>query len=82
MYLVGFPVTELLNSVSLLIYLCIMNGKQIIKKLQEEGWELTRIRGSHHTMKKDEYTVPVPAHGSSDVPIGTLLSIQRLTGVN
>ncbi|SDT96774.1 mRNA interferase HicA [Nitrosomonas ureae] len=58
-----------------------MNGKQIIKKLQAEGWKLSHINGSHHMMAKGGYIVPVPVHGTKDVPIGTLLSIQRLSGV-
>lgn len=32
-------------------------------------------------MIKDGELVPVPVHGSADVPIGTLLSIQKSTGV-
>ena len=56
-----------------------MNGKQIIKKLQKAGWTLERINGSHHIMAKNELTVPVPVHGSADVPIGTLMSIQKST---
>lgn len=77
----GFPVTELLDNISLLIYLYIMNGKQIIKRLQKEGWKLDRVNGSHHMMIKDGELVPVPVHGSTDIPIGTLLSIQKSTGV-
>lgn len=58
-----------------------MNGKQVIKKLQVEGWKISRIRGSHYAMTKDGRTVPVPVHGTADIPIGTLLSIQKQTGV-
>ncbi|WP_396956770.1 type II toxin-antitoxin system HicA family toxin [Nitrosomonas sp.] len=50
-----------------------MDGKEIIKKLEAEGWKLRRINGSHHIMGKDGKIVPVPVHGSKDIKIGTLL---------
>lgn len=58
-----------------------MNGKQIIKKLQAEGWVLDRVNGSHHMMRKDGKTVPVPVHGSKDVGIGLLSKIEKQSGI-
>jgi len=58
-----------------------MNGKQIIKKLESEGWRLARVNGSHHIMHKGGISVSVPVHGSSDVKKGTLSAIQKQTGV-
>ena len=58
-----------------------MNGKDIIKKLQAQGWELVRINGSHHVLAKDGKAVPVPVHGTRDVGAGLLASIARQTGV-
>ena len=58
-----------------------MNGKQIIRKLESEGWKLDRVNGSHHIMHKNGITVSVPVHGSSDIKKGTLSSIQKQTGV-
>ena len=58
-----------------------MNGKQIIKILKENGWELKSINGSHYQMEKDGVKVPIPVHGAKDVTQGTLASIQRNTGV-
>lgn len=58
-----------------------MNGKQIIKKLQSEGWKLKRVNGSHHIMGKGIVSVTVPVHGSQDLKIGTLSSIEKETGV-
>lgn len=58
-----------------------MKGTEIIKKLRENGWELDRIKGSHHIMKKGKQIVPVPVHGTKDIPTGTLKSIEKQTGV-
>ena len=58
-----------------------MNGKEIIKKLKVLGWEIKSINGSHHQMIKDGVKVTVPVHGTHDVKIKTLLSIEKQSGV-
>lgn len=58
-----------------------MNGKQIIKTMQAEGWDLVRIQGSHHIMQKDGKIVPVPVHGSKDIGTGLLKRIEKQSGV-
>ncbi len=59
-----------------------MNGKEVIKRLKEAGWEVLRVRGSHYQMGKDGERETVPVHGKHDIPIGTLRKIERNTGVN
>ncbi len=56
-----------------------MNGKQIIRKLEADGWSLKRIRGSHHLMTKDGKLVPIPVHGVADIGKGLLADIERQT---
>ena len=58
-----------------------MNGKDIIKRLQECGWKVTRVNGSHHILSKDGRAVPVPVHGNRDIGPGLLSAISRQTGV-
>lgn len=58
-----------------------MNGKEVIRKLESEGWQLRRINGSHYVMGKDGKIAPVPVHGSKDIKKGTLSSIEKKTGV-
>ena len=58
-----------------------MNGKEIIKILKSLGWETKSINGSHHQMIKDGVKVTVPVHGTQDVKIKTLLSIEKQSGV-
>lgn len=66
-----------------MIYLFSMNGKEIIKKLEQAGWKLSRIEGSHHVMEKAGFLrpVPVPVHGSQDIGIGLLKKIEKQSGV-
>jgi predicted RNA binding protein YcfA (HicA-like mRNA interferase family) len=58
-----------------------MNGKQVISMLKRAGWTLRRINGSHHIMTDGIRSVPVPVHGTRDLPAGTLASIARTSGI-
>ncbi|MDM8561485.1 type II toxin-antitoxin system HicA family toxin [Thiotrichales bacterium HSG14] len=57
-----------------------MTGKQVVKTLQKAGWVIDR-KTRHTILKKNSKTVPVPIHGNKDLPIGTLKSIEHITGV-
>jgi predicted RNA binding protein YcfA (HicA-like mRNA interferase family) len=60
-----------------------MNSREVIRKLEENGWREVAQRGSHkqfrHPDKAGRVTVP---HPSRDIPIGTLRSIERQSGVS
>jgi predicted RNA binding protein YcfA (HicA-like mRNA interferase family) len=58
-----------------------MNGRQVIRELELSGWMLVRINGSHHMLKKDGVTVPIPVHGARDIGVGLLKRIEKQTGV-
>jgi len=59
-----------------------MRSSEVIKKLEKAGWREVRQKGSHkhfrHPNKPGTVTVP---HPSADIAIGTLKSIERLSGV-
>ena len=59
-----------------------INGKQVIKKLQAEGWKIDRVNGSHHILRKGNLSVTVPVHGATDLKKGTLESIIKKIGVS
>ena len=58
-----------------------MNGHDIIKQLQAEGWAVLRQEGSHVRMGKGTARTTVPLHGKRDIKSGTLASIERETGI-
>ncbi|MCK9389067.1 MAG: type II toxin-antitoxin system HicA family toxin [Sulfuritalea sp.] len=58
-----------------------MNGNEIIKRLKAEGWEVLRQEGSHVRLGKGALRTSVPVHGKHDLKPGTLVSIQRQTGI-
>jgi predicted RNA binding protein YcfA (HicA-like mRNA interferase family) len=59
-----------------------MNSKEIIKKLEQNGWYLVKVTGSHHHFKhldqKGKVTVP---HPKKDLPVKTLISIEKQAGL-
>ena len=56
-----------------------MKVREIVKLLQEDGWYLIRIRGSHQQFKhpKKPGKVTVPGNGNQDLHPGTLASTLR-----
>lgn len=59
-----------------------MNGKQLKKRLEDYGWILDRIAGSHHIMiKKNCRSIPIPVHGTTDLPIGLVKAILKQAGI-
>lgn len=59
-----------------------MHSRDIIKHLQKDGWYQVNQVGSHkqfkHPTKAGRVTVP---HPNRDIPIGTLRSIEKQTGI-
>jgi predicted RNA binding protein YcfA (HicA-like mRNA interferase family) len=59
-----------------------MHSREIISALQRDGWVQVAQKGSHvqykHPVKKGRVTVPHPAR---DIPIGTLKSIEKQSGL-
>lgn len=59
-----------------------MNSRDIISALTADGWVEVAQKGSHkqfkHPIKPGRVTVP---HPSRDLPIGTLKSIEKQSGV-
>jgi len=55
-----------------------MTGKQLKKILEGYGWVLDRISGSHHIMiREGSRSVPIPIHGTTDLPKGLVLGILK-----
>jgi len=59
-----------------------MDSRLIIKMLKNDGWYKADQSGSHlqfrHPSKKGRVTIP---HPKKDIPIGTLRSIERQSGI-
>ncbi len=60
-----------------------MKVKELLKMLEEDGWELSRTRGSHRQYKHSSKpgTVTIAGKPSADVPKGTLNAILKQSGI-
>ena len=60
-----------------------MTVRDVLKRLEEDGWRLARTKGSHrqyhHPAKPG--TVTVAGHPSVDIPPGTLNNILKQAGL-
>ncbi|MDN5360998.1 type II toxin-antitoxin system HicA family toxin [Moorella sp. Hama-1] len=59
------------------------SSKEIIKILEQDGWVLRRVVGSHHHFQhpKKKGTVTVP-HPRKDIKPGTVKSIFKQAGIS
>ncbi len=54
-----------------------ITGSEMVRFLERGGFEVVRIRGSHHFLQKENLRTSVPVHAGKDLKIGTLRSILR-----
>jgi len=59
-----------------------VQSRLLIKELEEAGWALDRVTGSHHIFRHryNPNTIPVP-HPKKDLPLGTVKSIRMRAGL-
>lgn len=57
----------------------VLSGKELIKILEREGFQIVRQRGSHVSLSKGEFRTVVPLH--PDISKETLLGILKQYGL-
>lgn len=60
-----------------------MNFQDVLKKLKKDGWYVVDQVGSHVQLKHPTKPgrVTLPKHGSKYIPIGTIKSIAKQSGI-
>ena len=58
-----------------------MDAKEVLKILKKNGFKEVSQKGSHKKLTDGEKVTIVPIHGTKDIPIGTLKSIEKQSGV-
>lgn len=60
-----------------------ISGKKLCKILEENGWELVRIAGSHHVFAKQGETARIvaPVHANREIKTGLLKAILKTAGL-
>ncbi len=58
-----------------------LSGKDVVKIIEQFGFQVIRIRGSHHIMRRTiagkNQTVNLPVHNNQPVAKGTLRTLYR-----
>lgn len=51
-----------------------VSGKRFCKILEQHGWILVRISGSHHIYRKkgEKFAISVPVHNNENLKLGIL----------
>jgi predicted RNA binding protein YcfA (HicA-like mRNA interferase family) len=61
-----------------------VSGKEFARLLERHGWELKRVKGSHHifTKSRNPARISVPIHGNSPLKIGLLRHLLKVSGID
>ena len=61
-----------------------ISGKDFAKLLNQKGWELKRIHGSHHVYTKENRTerISLPIHGNKPLKTGLLKHLMKIADIN
>lgn len=57
-----------------------ISGKRLCKIVEQKGWVLRRVTGSHHIYENHEVEqiLSIPVHHNQDLKIGTLKALMRV----
>ena len=59
-----------------------MDSREVIRMIEEDGWCLVRVKGSHHQYKHSTKPGLVTVkHPTKDMPKGTLNNIKKQAGL-
>jgi len=60
-----------------------ISGRQMCRLLELHGWQLKRIKGSHHIYGKpgQRNIITVPVHANKPLKLGLELRIRKLAGI-
>ncbi|TFI51847.1 type II toxin-antitoxin system HicA family toxin [Mastigocladus laminosus UU774] len=57
-----------------------ISGKQLCKIVEQKGWVLRRITGSHYIYENSEVEqiLSIPVHRNQDLKVGTLKALMKI----
>lgn len=60
-----------------------VSGKKFANLLEEHGWQLARVKGSHHIYTKagSPVRISVPIHGNKSLKIGLQRHLMKVAGI-
>lgn len=60
-----------------------VSGKRFCRLVEDKGWELKRINGSHHIYAKTRINarISVPVHGNKPLKLGLQRHLMKIAGI-
>ena len=60
-----------------------ISGKKLCKIVEQKGWILKKITGSHHIYEKlgKNKIISIPVHKNQDLKTGTLKSLMKIAEI-
>jgi predicted RNA binding protein YcfA (HicA-like mRNA interferase family) len=60
-----------------------VSGREFARLVQAHGWQLARVRGSHHVFTRSgrRERIVIPVHGNQPLKIGLLRSLMKIAGM-
>ena len=58
-----------------------LSGREFARVLERHGWQLLRVRGSHHLYGKGTQRIVVPVHGNRTLKIGMQRDLMKSAGL-
>ncbi len=61
-----------------------ISGKRLCKVIEQRGWVLRRVTGSHHIYENSEVDriLSIPVHRNQDLKLGTLKALMRIADLS
>ena len=61
-----------------------ISGKKLCKLVEDQGWELKRINGSHHIFAKigEDVRISIPVHGNKPLKLGLQRHLMKIAGID
>ena len=61
-----------------------ISGKKFCKLIENRGWILKRVKGSHHIYSKDGevFRLSIPVHGNKALKLGLLKHLMKIAKID
>jgi predicted RNA binding protein YcfA (HicA-like mRNA interferase family) len=61
-----------------------ISGKRLCKIVEQKGWVLRRITGSHHIYENPEVEkiLSIPVHRNQELKVGTLKALMKIADLS
>ena len=61
-----------------------ISGKKFCKLIENRGWVLKRVKGSHHIYVKNGeiFRLSIPVHGNKELKLGLLKHLMKIAKID